>query len=223
MYENKTIIQIGSHVGNTINDPIFNQVDKTTTLILIEPVPYLFEQLKENYKNKNIDELHFINKAVSSYVGNIELTIPSQNNDFSKFPFYASQLSSVNETHAVKHFPNLITKKITVPTTTLDEIVKDYNIKEIEVLYSDTEGHDYDIIMNYSFTVKPFKILFEHKHMDGIELNGNKDPKGERYNALVDKLNSLGYKLKFRDSEDTLVQLSSPIDIIKNNRLSKDM
>lgn len=199
----KTIIQIGSHVGNTINDPIFNQVDKTTTLILVEPVPYLFEQLKENYKNKNIDVIHFINKAASSHTGNIELTIPSQKNDFSKLPFYASQLSSVNETHAIKHLPNLITEKIDVPTTTLDEIVKDYSIEEIELLHTDTEGHDYDIIMNYSFNVKPFKILFEHKHMDGYSKTGI------RYDTLKNKLNSLGYKLKFKNSEDTLVQLSN--------------
>jgi hypothetical protein len=45
---NKTIIQIGSHVGNTCNDPIFNIVDNDTNLILVEPVPYLFEQL--NYR-----------------------------------------------------------------------------------------------------------------------------------------------------------------------------
>ncbi len=44
---NKTIIQIGSHVGNTCNDPIFNIVDNDTNLILVEPVPYLFEQLKK--------------------------------------------------------------------------------------------------------------------------------------------------------------------------------
>ena len=32
---------------------------------------------------------------------------------------------------------------------------------------------------------------------------------GIRYDTLKNKLNSLGYKLKFRNSEDTLVQLSN--------------
>ena len=50
----ETIIQIGSHVGKTCNDPIFNVVDNNTKLILVEPVPFLFEQLKINYNTKFI-------------------------------------------------------------------------------------------------------------------------------------------------------------------------
>jgi hypothetical protein len=66
----KTIIQIGSHIGNTSNDPIFNIVDKTTKLILVEPVPFLFEKLKYNYQKKFINNknIFFINKAVSNFI-----------------------------------------------------------------------------------------------------------------------------------------------------------
>ena len=84
---NKTIIQIGSHIGNTVNDPIFSIVDNTTTLILVEPVTFLFEQLKRNYEDKFTctKNIHFINKAVSNFIGEIEMTIPSEKNDFSRF------------------------------------------------------------------------------------------------------------------------------------------
>ena len=211
MYSNKTIIQIGSHIGNTVNDPIYTNIDKTTTLILVEPVPYLFEQLKQNYKNRNINKIFFINKAVSNFIGEIELTIPSQQNDFSKLPFWASQLASVNTEHAQTHIENLITEKITVKTTTIDEIIKDYNIKEIELLHTDTEGHDYEIIMNYSFNIKPCSILFEYKHMDGVFTVGKK------YEMLMNKLNSLGYKFKYKNDEDTMVELLQPVDIICDN------
>ena len=84
----KKIIQIGSHIGYTPNDPIFNIIDDTTTLILVEPVPFLFEILKNNYKAKygNNKTIFFINKAVSNFIGEIEMTIPSEKNDFSKLP-----------------------------------------------------------------------------------------------------------------------------------------
>jgi cystathionine beta-lyase/cystathionine gamma-synthase len=64
---NKTIIQIGSHIGNTRNDPIFNIVNNDTKLILVEPVPYLFEQLKTNYNKKfnNNHNIIFINSISS--------------------------------------------------------------------------------------------------------------------------------------------------------------
>ena len=112
----KTIIQIGSHVGNTCNDPIFNIVDKNTKLILVEPVPFLFKQLKNNYNAKfgNNQNIIFINKAVSNFVGKIEITTPTEENDFSKLPFWASQLASVNDSHATGHISTLLVEKINV-------------------------------------------------------------------------------------------------------------
>ena len=213
-YSNKTVIQIGSHIGDSINDPIFQKINSTTNLILVEPVPYLFEKLKQNYIKKNIDNIIFINKAVSNQVGKFELNIPSPNNDFSKFPFWASQLSSVNQDHISKHIPDLITEKITVETTTIDDIIKQYNIKEIELLHTDTEGHDFEILNSFSFSIKPKFILFEHKHLDGVLKKPSK-----KYKKICDKLESLGYVFKYKNSEDTMYELNDKIiDIILYNK-----
>lgn len=166
----------------------------------------MFEQLKKNYNekfgtnNQNIN-IVFINKAVSNFIGEIEMTIPSEKNDFSKFTFWASQLGSVNSDHATGHLNNLLVEKINVQTTTINEIVKEYNIKEINLLHTDTEGHDYIILMNYDFKIKPKQIMFEHKHMDGLLKIGIK------YDELSKKLLSLGYKKIFQNSEDTLFSL----------------
>jgi FkbM family methyltransferase len=199
----KTIIQIGSHVGNTCNDPIFNIVDNNTKVILVEPVPYLFRQLKKNYYEKfgNNQNIFFINKAVSNFIGEIEMTIPSEKNNFSELPFWASQIASVNPDHAKGHISNLLVEKINVETTTLNEIVKKYNITQIDLLHTDTEGHDYTILMNYNFEIKPKKIMFEHKHMDGLLKVGMK------YYELSTKLLSLGYKKTEQNSEDTSFEL----------------
>lgn len=200
---NKTIIQIGSHIGNTTNDPIFNIVDSSTRLILVEPVPFLFEQLKTNYTNKfgNNPTIYFINKAVSNFIGEMEMTIPSEKNDFSILPSWASQLASVNPYHALGHINNLLVEKITVKTTTINQIVKDYAITHIDLLHTDTEGHDYTILMNYDFEIKPRQIMFEHKHMDGLFNVGIK------YIELSTKLVSLGYRILAQNSEDTTFQL----------------
>jgi FkbM family methyltransferase len=187
---NKTIVQIGSHVGKTSNDPIFNIVDSNTRLILVEPVPFLFKQLKNNYTEKfgNNQNIIFLNKAVSNFIGEIEMTVPSEKNDFTKLPFWASQLGSVNSNHATGHIPSLLVETINVETTTINEIVREYDIKEIDFLHTDTEGHDYIILMNYNFEIKPRKIMFEHKHMDGL------CQVGVKYVELSNKLLSLGYK-----------------------------
>lgn len=201
---NKTIIQIGSHVGNTNNDPIFNIVDNTTKLILVEPVPFLFEQLKTNYLTKFADSQNivFINKAVSNFIGEIELTIPSEKNDFSKLPDWASQLSSVDPNHALGHnIANLLVEKIVVKTTTINEIVKEHHITHIDLLHTDTEGHDYTILMDYDFNIKPTKVMFENAHMDGLF------SRGAKYTELTNKLLSMGYKKTDEDGFDTTFQL----------------
>ena len=199
----KTIIQIGSHIGNTSNDPIFNIVDNNTKLILVEPVPFLFNLLKYNYNKKfvNNENIFFINKAASDFIGHIEMTIASPQNDFTQLPPWASQLSSVNPYHATGHINNLIVEKISVETTTINEIVKEYNITHIDLLHTDTEGHDYTILMNYNFEIKPKKIMFEHKHMDGLFTVGIK------YTELSNKLIELGYKKTHQNSEDTTFEL----------------
>ena len=71
-----TIIQIGSHIGNSDNDPLFNNINQNN-IILVEPVPYLFQLLKKNYNEKYPEHnIIFINKAVSNFIGHIDLTIP---------------------------------------------------------------------------------------------------------------------------------------------------
>ena len=202
-YRNKTVIQIGSHVGNTGNDPIFRDIDETTKLVLVEPVPYLFSKLRDNYamRLKDLTNIIFINKAVSDFIGEIELTIPSERNDWSTLPTWASQLASVNPNHATGHIPNLQVDTIRATTTTIDEIIREFNITEIDLLHTDTEGHDYNILMNYSFVIKPRQILFEYKHMDGLLTVGQK------YVELSNRLVLLGYTKTFSDTEDSLFVL----------------
>jgi len=198
----KCILQIGSHIGNTPNDPIYNLVNENTKLILVEPVPYLFNELKKNYKSKNIKDITFINKAVSDSIKEIDLYIPSLKNNFNNFPYYASQLSSVNKDHIERHLKNLITEKIKVKTTTINNIIETYNIKNIDLLHTDTEGHDYNILMSYDFIIKPKYIMFEYKHIDGCF------KVGEKLDILLNKLFLLNYKIINKDTEDITLKLN---------------
>lgn len=57
------------------------------------------------------------------------------------------------------------------------------------------------ILMDYDFRVKPMKIMFEHKHMDGFLQVGTK------YEELSERLFSLGYKFISLNTEDTIFEL----------------
>ena len=203
MLGNRTVIQIGSHIGNTSNDPIFKHVDRTTKLVLVEPVQYLFTTLVDNYRKKlgDISNIVFLNRAVSDHCGLIEMTIASPKNDFSRLPSWATQISSVDTSHCLYHIPKLIVDKIIVESTTIDHIVDSNNITEIYLLHIDTEGHDYVILDSYSFRVKPHLVIFEHKHMDGFTITGPK------YEKLCKKLVGQGYTKVSMGNDDTVFRL----------------
>jgi len=199
------VLQIGSHVGNTGNDPLFSKNTSGMNIILIEPVPYLFEYLKKNYKEKEKDtKIQYLNIAVSNKDDTLELYIPSDKNDFTNYPFWASQLASVMKDHVVKHIPNLIVDKHIVPCKRLNTIIKEQNIGKIEYLLIDTEGHDYEILMDLDLSIlKPENIIFENKHMDGTFV------RGDRYNSLLNYFISNGYELVSYNGEDTHIHLKN--------------
>ena len=213
----QTIVQIGSHVGKTFNDPIFEIVNENTNLFCVEPVPYLFKQLVDNYSFRFPgNNFKFINKAVSNHNRGITLYIPSEENEFETMPPWASQLSSCDPQHIeyhkiqinqlvdvtkhqkdlIENFNNIKIDNIQVESITLDELIEQYNITSIDLLNTDTEGHDYEILMKFSFSILPKRVQFEQKHLGD-----------ERKRTLVKRIISFGYNLISEDTEDMVFAL----------------
>lgn len=194
-------LQVGSHVGNTPNDPIFAHVTNKTRGILVEPIPWIFEQLRSNYAGRSAG-LVFINKAVSSAPGTLRLYAPSQANDWAHLPVWASQLSSVRQNHAKDHGLLLTTELVEAEATTIAQICVQHGVRELGLLHTDTEGHDAEILMSLDFrSFRPRRILFESKHTDGT------CRRSHEYQRALERLAMNGYRVTREDSEDTLVEL----------------
>ena len=202
------ILQVGAHIGNTENDPIFKKDLTDKSLILIEPVPYLFNGLVHNYKAKQVKaDIELLNIAVSDKEGTLELYVPSPTCDFTKLPWWMSQLASTTDEHFKNHnllerFPELKLDKISVPCKTLNSIIKERNITSIDTLITDTEGHDYAILRALDLSlVKPKNIIFEHKYMDGTY------KRGENFVDLTQHFYRNGYEFVKDDDEDIYLRL----------------
>ena len=59
---------------------------------------------------------------------------------------------------------------------TLDDLL--FDMKEIDFLKVDVEGHELNVFLNYSFKVKPKIIKVEHKHVDDIALSKKLEENG---------------------------------------------
>jgi FkbM family methyltransferase len=99
-------MQIGAHVGDVPNDCLFKQDLSDKNIVLIEPIPYLFKKLVENYQTKNVKNIVCLNLAVSNVDSQMKLYAPSEVNDFTKFHWCANQLASVNSEHIHAHQSN---------------------------------------------------------------------------------------------------------------------
>jgi len=204
--------QVGSHIGNTTNDHIFNKITSGMNVILIEPMPELFNKLVVNYSYKtHNNNIQFMNIAVSNHDGVLDLyKYPPPPSSFKlswmstqKQPEWTDQLTSVNKDHLVMHgFKNVPINKVTVSCKTLNTIISDNNITSIDNLFTDTEGHDYDILMHMDLSiVKPKNILFESIHTDGSR------QRGANYRTLLNKFINNGYTVISENGDDTLVSL----------------
>ena len=206
--EHVDFLQIGANIGNTNSDFLFKKNLINKNLILIEPVPYLFQTLINNYKrNHSNNNIFVLNIAISNKDGTLDLYVPSLSNNLSMLPSWITELSSADKDHIKNHIseslPNLIVDKISVPCLTLNSLIKLYSIKEINYLIIDTEGHDYDILMDLDLNkLKPKNIRFENSHTDGTH------KKGQNYMNLINHLFNHGYKLVEETHQDTLVCLN---------------
>ena len=212
-------IQVGSHIGNSSNDNVFNKITEGMNVILVEPMPELFSKLVKNYHEKSTkNNIEFLNLAVSTYDGTLDLyscktsLLPKKHIWSRKIRTHlgitnaidwTDQLASVNMNHLEAHGVYNSTVKTTVPCKTLNTIIRERNISYIENLHTDTEGHDYDILMSLDLeVVKPTNIVFESIHTDGPL------KKGKNYLTLLNKFESYGYKVVEESGLDTYITLS---------------
>jgi FkbM family methyltransferase len=125
--------------------------------ILIEPHPDKYNLLVKNRPN---------NKNFNNLVSNIETT-PL---DFLYFTDGLAQVSGVSNTLPKHHynayfnnkkFESLMQKTISIYPKTLTEIIKSTNIKKIDFLSLDVEGHEYEVLQSYDFETPINVILIE--------------------------------------------------------------
>tara|TARA_B100001093_G_C26623910_1_gene925895 strand:- start:203 stop:886 length:684 start_codon:yes stop_codon:yes gene_type:complete len=166
------VVQIGANDGR-MADPIYNKVKQYNwSGVFVEPVTYLFERLKQNYKGVN-SNLMFENSVISNYTGQIDFyQFPIELEQNKDFPFWANGLGSILEPFNSPAHNNLKSKnfkmeKKKTPCLKFLDLVKKYNISKIDLLQIDVEGYDGMLLMDIDFTrIKPKFIRYEDKHIN---------------------------------------------------------
>jgi FkbM family methyltransferase len=179
-------IQIGSNDG-IAGDPIHQYISEHNwSGILVEPIKYVFERLLHNYTG--YPRLIFENVAIADQTGSRQFWYLQETEE--NLPAFYDQLGSFDPEVILKHakaIPDIKKYLVTeyVKCLTLSDLIKKHRVTKIDLFHLDTEGYDFDIIMQIDFHIfNPHVILFEHKHLS---------PKDSKHCAAY--LNGNGYKL----------------------------
>jgi FkbM family methyltransferase len=167
----KKIIQVGANDG--VRDDFLNKcLNKSISIIFVEPIPSAFERLKYNYRNYK--KAIFLNKAADTK--KTKKKIFSINPKFSNHyengykdgdKEWLSVLASFEKKHLKNHGikeKHIISKNIS--TLTFKEIIQKYNFFNLDLIVIDTEGFDAILVMNFLKTINSRPIIvFEHLHI----------------------------------------------------------
>ena len=150
--KNGTYVELGAVDGVLYSNTKFFQDTLNWKGILIEPLPSMFSLLKKNRPNDLV-----FNEIVSSYTSELEFKVSDEHPAVSTLAI--SQL---------KNWGFGSTKSIYIKPKTLTSIIKSTDISYIDLLSLDVEGHEYEVLQSWDFSVPIYIILIE-------QLEENKD------------------------------------------------
>lgn len=135
--------------------------------LLVEPLPDMFEKLKETYTGR--DNLSFEPVAITEASGTAEITrIPAEKVDVD-VPGWADGISTLKpDQHIISKDASLAahTVKQQIQTMTFADLAQKYNITQIDLFQSDTEGYDETVFNQlWALGFRPSIIKFEINYM----------------------------------------------------------
>lgn len=104
---NYSLILIGAHDGTKTEDLIRQASDAGPTL-LIEPVPWLFEKLRQKYSA--FPSIHLCDSVIAETDSEVVFYAPIESAN--EIQPIGDQLGSLNPTHATQHDPKFFEKMV---------------------------------------------------------------------------------------------------------------
>lgn len=168
-------VQIGANDGRSLggqtgvtDDPIYDFVLKHGwSGLLVEPVEYLFERLLATYEGQ--PGLRFEKVAIAATPE--PRTLYRLREDAHDLPWFYDKIGSfhlsvlMKEKEAIPDLEEHVVEEV-VPCMSFGDLCEKHDVRHIDLLQIDTEGHDFEVLKMVDFDhLRPRAILYEHKHL----------------------------------------------------------
>lgn len=155
--ENCTILQVGANDGYR-HDPLYSIITESKCrAFLIEPIDYLYNALKSLHHHN--DRVCCINAAVSDKSETTVMYIvdPQKASDWQHgIASLDSDFHKISNTDSSTIIPK------NVSTFTFQDLLQTFDIREVDILATDCEGYDLQILKMFPFCkLKPKIIISE--------------------------------------------------------------
>ena len=197
------LIVIGAHFGVWLKDEITKYKDKN--ILLVEPVPYNYKILKNEYRN--FENIEICTNAIIDKDETKDFYFVKEKSVHNLGKHWASGIGSFDKQHILNHRTKRF--KVTdedievlqIKFITFNTLIESYGVKSIEKLQIDVEGAEYKILSSIDLTnIDINEIFFEFKHFDGTFKEGPK------LLEIKEKLTSSGYEIHNLDDENILAK-----------------
>lgn len=170
-------VQIGASDGVSF-DPLRPHIQRGGwSGVLVEPLPYMFERLREAYEGN--ERIRLFQVAVAAEAGRrtIHYVDPERIADgsVSGIAPWAEQVASFDRAHVLANLgpaddPDSLIAEVEVECVTLAELLAEAGIVSPDLIMVDAEGADAEIVRSIDFgRCRPRLIVFEHEHLDASE------------------------------------------------------
>lgn len=160
------VVQLGANKGyDDLSNHLLATYDRIDLGVFVEPNPLLIDSLKECYSK--YDNCIFDQRAIKTPLQKEE--------EMEIFYFEGDSLSSYEKASSKiehlekhRHCPGCDTeiKSFKVPCVTLDNLLMQYGITDLDWLYIDVEGMDGEVILTFDWKKYNIKrIEFEYIHL----------------------------------------------------------
>jgi FkbM family methyltransferase len=212
-YPRAYFIQIGSNDGSNL-DPLRPFILRTEWRgILVEPVPYIFTRLVENYRGRA--GLILENVAVGELNGTSNFYYLRKADNPTELPVWYETLGSFSREVILTHkdsIPDIEDRLVCEPVTcvTFDTLCRRHGVEGVDLIHIEAEGYDFRIIQQIDLgRLNPRILMFEHHHLsaaDRIACRALLEKHG--YEGFREELDTLCLNLRhFADRDRPLFEL----------------
>jgi FkbM family methyltransferase len=170
-YPSATFVEIGAHDGTSSDYLRPHVLARSWTGVMVEPVPHLFERLRRSYGA--LERVALENAAISDREGRVALyhLPPVDDPESEGLPSWYDLIGSLSRENIVGHrdsIPDIerLLVRTDVRCMTFESLCRKHDLRELDVLVVDTEGHDWTILRGVDFDAhRPQLVIYEHLHL----------------------------------------------------------